>query len=412
MKCLKKLVCFILIVSSIVSNTSMKVHAKLDEAVQEALKDDDYSDVSCWWQGRCPNDNGRRLHGGTGSTIGAAACSYFATSYMLVKMGEMNPHKETPHNLVDKADEKQLWRNSWGMFDFHYINEIYPNVEMVNWKIPLSGNLEEQLATIRGLMEEDGLFVVVCIVTDYSASGHYIFIDGFDDDGNVIVGDSSYEGITWEDCYVNNVERGNVNCWISDITTFRHSKLKPSDCPSIYDNVKLDKFMSDSEREIYEGIKKEWELNGMPPEGTLYEGEHDLPLVSELSAEENDKMVAIKDNILERNFTWVRVMTTMVSFIGLCLIVYGVLLGVAYLFDKTNNILDISLLAIISLRKYRVWNEDRERQVGHDSINKVYYCDGKAILIRMAVVEIVGFVLVSGVIFESIYGIYKLVMGW
>ena len=72
-------------------------------------------DVRYWRQGSVPADNSL-IHSGTDRTIGRAACSHFAMSYALVKMGYLNPaNGDTPITHIEKARTYNAFRVNWGI---------------------------------------------------------------------------------------------------------------------------------------------------------------------------------------------------------------------------------------------------------------------------------------------------------
>ena len=99
-------------------------------------------------------------------------------------------------------------------------------------------------------------------------------------------------------------------------------------------------------------IVAEKDLIGMFPESVIlsdYRGIY-LPDKSSLTIRENVNLENIKSNILIM-YDWslwdtVRVI---IVFIGLFMLVYAVLFGVAYIFDRTNNLIEISMIGILSL---------------------------------------------------------------
>ena len=78
-----------------------------------------------------------------------------------------------------------------------------------------------------------------------------------------------------------------------------------------------------------------------------------------------------------------------VVFIGICLIFYGVLLGLCTLFDRMNNFIDISLVKIVSFGLLTYSEED------HTKGKKGYANSGRIVFV-ISVVTIVGCLLVSG----------------
>ena len=78
-----------------------------------------------------------------------------------------------------------------------------------------------------------------------------------------------------------------------------------------------------------------------------------------------------------------------VVFVGLCMIFYSVLLGLAVLFDKSNNFIDISLVKIVTFGAVRYSEEEGTKG------KKGYASSGRFVFI-IVVVSIIGCVLISG----------------
>lgn len=392
---MKKITSIILILCFTLSLSFSSLAVDKDKA-NAAIASGDYSDVVTWWQGRVPADGGRRLHAGTGSTVGAAACSYFSTSYMLVKAGEMKPSKgETPLTLIDKADAAGAWEQAWGLLDFRRFNELYSNFNMVDWKMGLPGGYENAKAVIKSKMDE-GLFCVVCVVGG-GTSGHYIFIDGFESDGRMVIGDSAFPGTHWEDYYAG------AGTYMAHLTTFKHSSKNVNDCPSIYSGVELDEEKAEPTEEE-EKFVTEWELTGMdglkpamvdeqnppilPGEDTL--SEHEKKVVSDISqAKEKEKPGILQ---LGQKAT---------SILGIVLLFYAVLMLIATVFDLTNSFIEFSTLTIITLGQINMVDKDELRELPFE--DRKGYITITGVAKRILLVFVLGLILVSGCIFDIIY---------
>lgn len=117
----------------------------------------------------------------------------------------------------------------------------------------------------------------------------------------------------------------------------------------------LDGFSSGSSTSSlqYDDIPNEEDLVGMPDDFKISDGAEIISLADydSLSVSEKRELQNIKSGLSENSkeekiLTYIRVL---VAFVGLWLMLYIVLLNVAFLFDKSNNFIDISLLAIITL---------------------------------------------------------------
>lgn len=104
--------------------------------------------------------------------------------------------------------------------------------------------------------------------------------------------------------------------------------------------------------DVSNGLKAEKDLTDMPSLDLISDDQKTvkLPDSSSLTAKENATVDYIRTNIKnEREDKFYTFAVTSVVFIGLMLILYAVLLLLAYIFDRANILFNISLLGIISL---------------------------------------------------------------
>lgn len=104
--------------------------------------------------------------------------------------------------------------------------------------------------------------------------------------------------------------------------------------------------------DISNGLKAEKDLTDMPSLDLISDDQNtvNLPDSSSLTAKENATVDYIRTNIKnEREDKFYTFAVTSVVFVGLMLILYAVLLLLAYIFDRANILFNISLLGIISL---------------------------------------------------------------
>lgn len=152
----------------------------------------------------------------------------------------------------------------------------------------------------------------------------------------------------------------------------------------------------DASKEVVGGqtIVNEWDLVGMPGQSELTKDASNisLPDKSTLSTKEGITVATIRWDILQGRkdslLYWIRVG---VSFIGLVVIVYALLLLVAYIFDMANNVFEVSLLNIMSFGTLKI-------SYG-DYVSKGYV-NGTKITKICVVSMIVGMFLLSGGIFN------------
>lgn len=148
----------------------------------------------------------------------------------------------------------------------------------------------------------------------------------------------------------------------------------------------------------------EKDLNGMPNMIDLTEKatQINLPDGSELSNSESNNVVQIREDLSMS--TTEKVLTTARVFVvlaGLLLYLYAIFLIVAYLFDRSNNFIDISLLSVMTLgvisKDKGIFEEENE---GLNRILKISF-----------VCFIVGSMLIAGTIYSVIGRIITFVRG-
>lgn len=155
-------------------------------------------DLSTWTQrgDSFPENKTVSVNGSTPlSTMG---CSYYATFFMLCRMGIMDPLKDTAWEFAERCRDECLSRPGTGYFDPRSISELTDGrvqfVEKGNYSNYYDGQAgvgrcksqEDLFDLIRDLTEKKGYFLVACAVgtvtnyqeEEYGSQGHYIFIDG------------------------------------------------------------------------------------------------------------------------------------------------------------------------------------------------------------------------------------------
>lgn len=146
-------------------------------------------------------------------------------------------------------------------------------------------------------------------------------------------------------------------------------------------------------------IVKEEDLVGMYPKSFFLDDSKSisLPSYDNLSLKEKNNLNLIKDNFQEQ-YSWnvwdlLRVCSV---FLGLCILVYAVVFIAGFLFDKSNNIIDLSLIAILSLGHLQYSEEEVDI--------KGYVNQSRLIKIELALF-VVGFFLVGGGLFSILIDI-------
>lgn len=373
----------------------------------DSSKEFKQEDVSTWNQGSNtfidPSDGvswNDKIYLGTSTTttIHQAGCGYYSCSYMMVKNGFMNPKEKTPIDFVRWANSGDNTELADWHFNFSKITDYDPDLECIQKQASLpSNNISENITYIKGKMMQEDFYVIVCLHCNCMSSQHYIFIDGFDGD-DMVIGDSGFAGTKWSDHY------GKCsNVYMSGLWLFKSkSGKKPSQQPSIYsDQVLSGNTMTNSEVSLYKKIKDEWEIDGMPKKFLLSTPQCDLSDVPELSAKQQSTVAYIRENIkAEKEDKIWSFIQAVISFVGLILMLYGVLMVLAYIFDRSDLIFGLSLMGILTLGKYKVQDDnDYVLTEGKEKkINGVTYLTKWALFKRVLILEIVGGLLVTKVL--------------
>lgn len=155
----------------------------------------------------------------------------------------------------------------------------------------------------------------------------------------------------------------------------------------------------------------ESDLTGMPIESTLLAEQKRLSLKSrdDLSQADQTKLVAIETALNAQKVTLGDRLFTIVSFIGLLVVLYSVFMIVCFIFDYTNTFIEISLLSLMSFGKWRIVSQEDVHngivKAGQNKAKGVTYLTPKMLIFRAVVACIVGFLLISGAVSNFIASI-------
>lgn len=589
------------------------------------------TNIKTWNQGSngfAENDSQMLCRLSSSDTIHKGGCGHFAITSILVKCGYLNPKTESPIDVVKFAYENDLYDAGWGHFNPNNIGKLNSDLECVSAYFDLSSySLKDALAFLKKKYYE-GYFLQVCVRASGVTNGHYIFIDGYDNNGDIIITDSGFYGTKWSDLYgksdthikyVNiyksksgkncnelksvyeidggskklfatgtsidttgsgstssdgrsqspeqfleilqkysdnvkkyknegiytvysnngvhnvysvavakakegvtaevkgekktNVHRMKVNCALMvtwalneigiledgqamwgtknktvhytkgakeniekycDVTYFDSStgyptaselvssgKLQPGDivtwasyghtnvyagdnewydtgrggpctptylytdirssdmlnglscifysfgpCKSIsmgsttvsaIIRLKTIEGLSEDEMNRYEKLVSEWELDGMPEQFNIADAQISITFTSVLSTDEEKMLEEIKSGIEDSKLNILETARVVIAFVGLLLMIYGILFFTAYLFDLSNNFIDIRLLSVISLGRYAA---SSEKDYGSSENSNVTYMTTRMVIKRVIVLEAVGLLLVSGNVYR------------
>lgn len=177
-------------------------------------------DLSTWTQRGDSFPQNKLLSVNGDSPISSMGCSYYATFFMLCRMGIKNPLTDTAWQFAMECRRKKLSREGTGYFDPRSISKLTGGrvqfVEEGNdpanyyegqTAVLQCANQDEVTRLMRQMIEKKGWFLIACVVGDvtnyqneeYYSEGHYIFIDSFLKDGDFLIGDSAFPGTRWSD---------------------------------------------------------------------------------------------------------------------------------------------------------------------------------------------------------------------
>ena len=376
------------------------VHGEEGVSAEELVKDPKY-----WLQGYVPATGSETITLKEGSdTIGDGACSHFAMSYALVKMGILNPKNgDTPLTHIKKAREKNCFSVNWGYFDFSRVDELYPDVTFEGRDYNVQGmSAADGLTYVKGKMAE-GYYVVGIVYGSVSRNGHCIFFDGVNSDGKMSIGDSGYLGLTFEDVYMQSTNYFNylelLKCKGKDVNSQ----------PSIYDDTVI---RGVSTREIveYNHLVEEYDLTGMPTKSNLTKDIVRPRINVENNLTENEKLAlaSIKETRDSNKLDWFQIAKNVISFLGFILLIYDLFLLLCYVFDRVNSFINVSLVNTITLGHIKVAPKDDFAELSKGDKNDKGYVTLAKLIVIILVIGILGGLMISGTLS---YWIYLLIQG-
>ena len=175
-------------------------------------------DLATWTQRGESFEENRELSVNGSSPLSMMGCSYYATFFMLCKMGLKNQLTDTAWEFAMECASKGLAQEGTGYFDPRSISALTDGrveyVEEGNYENYYDGqaavskcsDTKEVIDLIRSFIKRTGYFCVVCCLgtvtnyqgLEYSSGGHYIFVDHATKD-DLVIGDPAFPGTRWFD---------------------------------------------------------------------------------------------------------------------------------------------------------------------------------------------------------------------
>ena len=150
-------------------------------------------------------------------------------------------------------------------------------------------------------------------------------------------------------------------------------------------------------------IVLEKDLVGMPKQGELIRNQEEINLPDRggLALGEIYSVDMIGEDVrLYNQAVSMNHARVLISFIGLCLIIYSVLMFVAMIFDRSNTFIDISLVSVLTLGKLKYSPYEKDERV-----NKKGSSNTSKLLISTTVILVVGMIIISGAIWNGMSNI-------
>ena len=175
-------------------------------------------DLATWTQRGESFEENRELSINGSSPLSRMGCSYYATFFMLCKMGLKSQLTDTAWEFALDCAKKGLACEGTGYFDPRSINAMTDGrveyVEEGNYENYYDGqaavgectSTQDVIDLLRYYTVKKGYFCVVCclgMVTnyqgiEYNSAGHYIFVDQVLDD-DLVIGDPAFPGTKWSE---------------------------------------------------------------------------------------------------------------------------------------------------------------------------------------------------------------------
>lgn len=152
---------------------------------------------------------------------------------------------------------------------------------------------------------------------------------------------------------------------------------------------------SPSTESIHDELPPVWELVGMTKREYLYETQNKIEEAPELSDSYKKNLASIREGIDGEKVSWMYWLRVAITFIGILWVIYGVLLILAYIFDRTNSFFDISVLSILTVGRYSYSHDSSIKEAGG-----VKYLTITGVLKLALFCQVIAYLLYSGTVYS------------
>lgn len=296
---------------------------------------------------------------GADATYGAVGCTYFATCYFLIRVGIWSPKDDG--TIMDWIN-KIVTENNWSGYAplGKELTGIYPKVECVA-EGQVVGTYEQMKVKAKEAFDR-GNFLVLCANCDFA--GHAIYVDYIDENGDIVIIDSSMPQIRFTDPsgWWSTCRAGGSFGYAS--YEYHVEGVTPQNTKTLHerygDGKDIDfKKDSDKTEKTKEEITTELDMLGYTPFSSIAEQHTVVDMNNVVTLQEKLNMENLKQDIKATKETNMhRFIGIMKGIIGIGVCIYSMLLIIAYMFDTNNPFFDVSLLSLLTFGKWHVTSSD------------------------------------------------------
>lgn len=330
---------------------------------------------------------------GGGSTIGSAGC--FITSFAVV-MAYANPELRD----VETFNPQVLASKMSFTGNMLYAGSVTNADSTFHWESREEISGEEAVESRIKELLEDGKYVIVRAGPPIaSRTTHFSPIVGWNEEADEpkimdVAGGSHPEWSQWAP----HVDRIDI---CSSDTLDSTESLTGSENTS--DDIQENAPQTEEERTELESIINEYELEGMDGLAMTFEQYQEEVLLPSREGLNYGELQGIANINMAMKTDDVRISETLnrgIFIIGLFLVMYAILMLLALLLDWANVFIDVSLLGLITLGKYRLVSKDyfeENKLIGYDKKLKKTNVTPVTCIVRIVVLVVIGMLMMSGI---------------
>ena len=314
-----------------------------------------------------------------------------------------------------------------GGLNQYSINNVDSTVTWVNW----TGNsnpgefknlpVEEKEAIIKEHMDKGEYVVVRATQPIAYKTWHFSPITGWDEENDkpILLDVCNRRDPTWDEWapYVDRIE------WFSSTVNKSYDVLEtdPNYQEKLLAGEEVENGNSNSTTQLTEeeastlednlGLIPEHAVDGMPDVATMLEYQDliDFPEALDLSFSEQVTVAELGESIRDTKDNFPELFNIFISFIGILLIIYSIILIISALFDYANNFLEISLVHVLTLGKLQIVSKDFFNSYSTLTKSRTKYITVTGFMFRMCLLVGCGILVLSGFVQEILVWVSRLI---